>query len=212
MVEQHRLCAHHVADGDDRKFETPGHCVRRVGRGRTGRAHAGPEHVRTDDEIALGIDRPARAHHGFPPARLLRDGMNVGDVLVAGERMADQDCIAALGIELAIGLVGDLKWIQINARIEPQRLIFAEAHDRRMRIIRFPRALGGINHDAELGFDHVHLLDPSSRARPAPAMTAIVTGLDRPRGRAVNVFFALRALRTYQCGVAACFDNAKRPL
>ena len=31
-------------------------------------------------------------------------------------------------------------------------------------------------------------------------MTAIVTGLDRPRGGAVNVFFALCGLRSYQCG------------
>src|SRR6516225_497495 len=179
MVEQHGLRAHHVADGDDGKFETPRHAGCRVDRGRTGRAHAGAEHIRTDDEIALRVDRPAGADHSFPPARFLGDRMNVGDVLVAGKRMADQDCVAALGIELTIGLVGDLKWSEIDAGVEPQRLILAEAHHRRMRIIRFPRALGGINHDTELGFDHAQNDDP-----------ATVTGLDRPRGRTKPVTVA----------------------
>ena len=96
MVEQHRLRAHHVADGDDRKIEAPRLAGLRIGRGRPGRAHAAADHVRADDEIALGVDRLAGADHGLPPARLAGDRMHVGDMLVAGQRVADQDGVAAL--------------------------------------------------------------------------------------------------------------------
>ena len=68
MIEQHRLRAHHVAHGDDGKVEAPRHAGRRIGRGRTGRAHAAADDIRADDEIAFGIDRPAGTDHGLPPA------------------------------------------------------------------------------------------------------------------------------------------------
>ena len=95
MIEQHRLGAHHVAHGDDRKIEAPGHAGRRIGRGRPGTAHAAADHIGADDEIALGIDRPAGPDHGLPPAGLAGDRMIVDDMLVAGQRMADQHRVAA---------------------------------------------------------------------------------------------------------------------
>ena len=82
--------------------------------------------------------------------------MQVGDVLIAGERMADQHRVAALGIEPAIGLIGDLERREIDAGIETKRLVRAEAHDRRMRAVRFARPVGGIKCDADIGLDHVH--------------------------------------------------------
>ncbi len=81
--------------------------------------------------------------------------MDVGDVLVAGERMADQHRVAALGIERAVGLVGDLERREIDAGIEPERLVDAEADDQRMGMVRLARAVGGIKCDAEIGLDHV---------------------------------------------------------
>ena len=116
MVEQHGLRPHHVADGDDRKFQAPGLAGRRIGRGRAGRAHAGADHIRADHEIAFGVDRPAGADHGLPPARLLGDRMHVGDVLIAGERVADQHGIDARGVERAVGLVGDLERRRVRRR------------------------------------------------------------------------------------------------
>ena len=109
MVEQHRLRAHHVANGDDRKVEAPRHAGVGIGRRRPGGAHAAAEDIGADDEIALGVDRPAGADHGLPPAGLAGQRMGVGDVLIAGERMADQHGVAALGIERAVGLIGDLE-------------------------------------------------------------------------------------------------------
>jgi hypothetical protein len=75
MVDQHRLRAHHVADGDDRKVEAIGLAGRRIGRGRAGRAHAAAEHVGADDEEAVGVDRPAGADHRSPTSRLAGDGI-----------------------------------------------------------------------------------------------------------------------------------------
>ena len=60
-----------------------------------GRAHAAADHVRADDEIALGVDRLARPDHRLPPARLAGHRMHVGDVLVAGQRVADQHRVAS---------------------------------------------------------------------------------------------------------------------
>ena len=53
--------------------------------------------------------------------------MRVGDVLVAGQRMADQDRVRPVGVERAIGLVGDRERPEIDAAIEPQRRLDEEA-------------------------------------------------------------------------------------
>ena len=107
-------------------------------------------------KIALGIDRPAGADHGLPPAGLAGDRMLVDDVLIAGQRMADQNRIAAVGIERAVGLIGDLPRREIDAGVEPQRLARGKAHHRRMRHIRFAGAVGKIEHGADVG--HYYIL------------------------------------------------------
>ena len=80
-------------------------------------------------------------------------------MLITGEGMADQHRVAALRVERAIGLIGDLKGGEIDAGIEPQRLLPPEAHEQRAGIIRLVRAARGINFDAENGLRH---LDPNS--------------------------------------------------
>src|SRR5712664_1943154 len=59
--------------------------------------------------------------------------------------MADQNGVGTIGIEFAIGLVGDLKWRQINAAIEVQRLVHAEQRQQRTRMVRLMRALVGMD-------------------------------------------------------------------
>ena len=107
MVEQPRLRAHHVAHGDDGKIESVGPPGGRVDRARSGRAHAAADDVGAEHEIAVGVDRLAGADHGLPPAGLAGDGMDVGHVLVAGQRMADEHEIRLRGVECAVGLIGD---------------------------------------------------------------------------------------------------------
>ena len=195
MIEQHRLRAHHVADGDDGKVEAPGLAGRRIGRGRPGGAHAAADDVGADDEITVGVDRLAGPDHGLPPARLAGDRMVVDHVLVAGQRMADQDGVAALGIQRAVGLVGDLQWAEIDAGIEPQRLIHGKAHDQRMRIVRFARAVGEIERGAH--FCHKCFPDrrfPAWRLRPRGGQRGVI----RPLPAGVNVFFDFAANGTYQ--------------
>jgi len=44
--------------------------------------------------------------------------MDIGDVLVAGQRVENQDRIGAVGIEPAIGLIGDLERREVDTAIE----------------------------------------------------------------------------------------------
>ena len=76
-------------------------------------------------------------------------------MLIAGQRVADQHRVAALGIERAVSLVGDLEGREFDAGIEPERLVRTEADDERMGIVGFARAIGGIKCDAEIGLDHL---------------------------------------------------------
>ena len=98
--------------------------VARIDRGGPGRAHAAAEDVGADDEEAVGVDRLARARScvshqpGLPVT-----GCVAGDVLVAGQRVADQDGVGLGGVERAVGLVGDLEGAELLAAVEPQRLL-----------------------------------------------------------------------------------------
>src|ERR1700737_879196 len=59
--------------------------------------------------------------------------------------MADQNGVGTIGIEFAIGLVGDLEWRKIDAAIELQRLVHAEQRQQRTRMVRLMRALVGMD-------------------------------------------------------------------
>ena len=52
--------------------------------------------------------------------------------------------LRALGVERAVGLVGDLERRERDAGIELERLVGAEAHDQRMRVVRLAHAVGAI--------------------------------------------------------------------
>ena len=72
-------------------------------------------------------------------------------MLIAGQRMADQDGVGAVGVELAVGLVGDLERREIDAAIELQRLVHAELRDLRSRMVRLMGAILAM--DRGLGID-----------------------------------------------------------
>jgi hypothetical protein len=194
-VEQHGLGPHHVANGDDGKIEPEHFAGLRIGRGRSGRAHAGAHHVRADDEIALRVDRFARPDHALPPARLPGDGVHVGDVLVAGERMADQHRVGAIGIERPIGLIRDLERRERHAGVELERRVRTKAHDRRMRMLRFAQTKVALVFERGLG--HLVLGSPHRRPEGARSLSA-ERGLDSLGQASVNVYFVFRPAQAFR--------------
>ncbi len=121
MVDQRRLRTDHVADGHDREAQVPGLAGPGIGVERARRAQASAQHVAADDEVACRVQDLARADDALPPAGLAGDGIAVGDELVARQRMADQDGVRLLRVQLAIGLVGHPVRSEIDAAVEAQR-------------------------------------------------------------------------------------------
>ena len=156
-IDQHGLRAHHVGNGDDGEIQPPQFAGGRIGRGRPGRAHAAADHVAADDEVVVGVERPAGADHGVPPAGLAGDRVHIIDMLVAGQRMADQNGVGAVRIQFAIGLVGDLERRQIDAAIELQRLVHAELRELRTRMIRLMGPILGMDRRARYRLHVCHL-------------------------------------------------------
>ena len=140
MIDQHRLGAHHVGDRDERQVEAIGCAGRRIGRGRAGRAHAAADDIGADDEEAVGVDRLAGADHGLPPAVLAGDRIAIGDMLIAGQGVADEDRVGLGGVERAIGLIGDAQRREVDAGVHRQRAIGSEAQDEAVRRVGFAGA------------------------------------------------------------------------
>ena len=107
LIYEQRLRADHVADCHHRHAEPVKLACCRIGGSGPGCPKAAAEHIRADDEIAVRIDGLAGPDHYFPPAGLAGQRMGIGDMLVPGQRMADQNGIGFVGIERAIGLIGD---------------------------------------------------------------------------------------------------------
>src|SRR6516225_8206929 len=87
--------------------------------------------------------------------------MDVGDVLIAGESVTDQHRIAAFGVEFPVCLIRDLKGGELDARVEPQRLVHPKTDNERMGIIRLARAIGGVKYDTDIE----HNMTRSARRR-----------------------------------------------
>ena len=52
--------------------------------------------------------------------------MRSGDVLVARQRVAHQDDVGALGVDLTVGLEGDIEGAYLDPTVEPKRRIAPE--------------------------------------------------------------------------------------
>ena len=119
-IEQANMRTHHVADGDDRKAHAIGAAVGGRACG-AGRAHAAADDIRADNVEAIRIDRLARPDHPFPPAGLAGDRMGRGDILIAGQRMAQKDRVGPVRIQLAISLERHLDTRELASPIERER-------------------------------------------------------------------------------------------
>jgi hypothetical protein len=138
-------------------IQAPHLAGRGIDRGRPGRAHAATDDIGADDEVLARIERTARTNQCFPPTGLAGDGVHIGDMLVAGQRMADQDRVGAVRVELAIGLVGDLERRKIDPAVERQRLIGTEMRDERTRMIHLVRPFIGTDRGTGNRRDANHL-------------------------------------------------------
>ena len=119
-IKQLDLGANHVANGDDRKAHAIGLAIGRKAC-RPGRAHAAAKNIRADHEKAIGVHRQSGSDRTFPPAGLSGDRMAAGDILIHRQRMAQQDRVAAVRVQRAIGLISDLYAFELLPAIEQQR-------------------------------------------------------------------------------------------
>ena len=78
-------------------------------------------------------------------------------MLIAGQRMADQDGVGAIRIQFAIGLIADLERRQVDAAIELQRLLDAELRHQRRRMIGLMGAILGVDRRAGYRMHICHL-------------------------------------------------------
>ena len=76
--------------------------------------------------MSIGLPGP----HTFPPAGLAGQWMRAGDILVAGQRMAQQDRVRPVFGQRPVGLIGDLDTRQCALAIERQR----SGKDQRSRV------------------------------------------------------------------------------
>jgi hypothetical protein len=61
--------------------------------------------------------------------------MIVRNMLIAGQRMADQQRVGFIGVERAIGLIRNLERRQRDAAIEHQRLVRPKTHKEARRVL-----------------------------------------------------------------------------
>ena len=135
MVDQHRLRAHHVADGDDRQVEAVGLAGRRIGRGRAGRAEAAADDVgqmTKKRSVSMILPGPISTSHqpGLPVTGLVL-ATCWSPVSAWQTRMA----LDLSALSVAVGLVGDLEGRQHHAGVERKRLVGAEMQHRARRIV-----------------------------------------------------------------------------
>ena len=127
VVDHTHLRVHPVFHRDNRKIgaiDAPGVRVQVHG---PGRAKAGTEVVDADDEEAVGVQRLARADHVVPPAFALGlTFIDAGHMVRGVQCMADQHRVGLVGVELAVGLVGQGVAANRCAALQRQRLVEGE--------------------------------------------------------------------------------------
>ena len=74
-------------------------------------------------KIAVGVEGLARPDHGLPPARLAGHRVDAGRILVAGQRVAEQNGVAFVGVERAKSLIADRERRNAAAAVGDERLL-----------------------------------------------------------------------------------------
>ena len=105
--------------GKVRRIRMAGERVDAVG---AGSAAASAQDVGADDEIAVGIDEPARAHDDIPPSGRIRVVVP-GHVRVAADGVADQDGVVARLVQIPLSLVSNGDRRQFAAEFQFERSV-----------------------------------------------------------------------------------------
>jgi hypothetical protein len=106
MIDEPALRPDHVADGDNRKFQSVTAAGLRVDGKRSRGSFASADDVGTDHEKTIGIDGFARTDHEIPPPRsLVFSCMKSRYVRVSRKRVGDQHGVGAIPVQLAVGLI-----------------------------------------------------------------------------------------------------------
>ena len=106
VADQLALGPDHVGDGHDGKIETPVAPRGRIDGRRPAGAHAAADDVGADHEVAVRVDGLAGPHVMLPPAGLVLAQMIARHVGVPGQGVADEHGVGALGVQGAVGLIG----------------------------------------------------------------------------------------------------------
>ena len=91
-------------------------------------AHTATDHIGAQDEVAIGIDSLAWPHRQMPPPGLAGYWVGLGHVLVAGQRVAHQNHVRLVGVELAVGLISHGEGAELDAAVKVQRRIVSKDH------------------------------------------------------------------------------------
>ena len=123
VVAQQLLRAHHVANRDKGKRQAERPARGGIERERPARALAAAEDVGAEHEKPARVDRLAWADEIVPPTRLrIGQRMDAGAMMVAAERMADDDRVVPGGIEMAVRFIAQRELRQHLAALEDERL------------------------------------------------------------------------------------------
>jgi hypothetical protein len=122
IVEESSLDFHHVAHGNRGKIASVRFSGNGIDAAGPSGATATAEQVWADYEQAVRIDSVTGAHDNIPPTRIVLSIMP-SYVRVATNGMANQDCVIAHGVELAVGFVSDGYTREVPTLFQIQRLV-----------------------------------------------------------------------------------------
>src|ERR1700722_6257171 len=129
MMEKGMLAVDNIANGDFRKRGAVGFLVVRIAAPGPGRSVGGSDGIRTDDEIFVGIDCPARTNQ-LAPRALGRLAVRKDHVGPAGVAMQHEHHISLVRCKFTRSRESDLHGLQRATRLEDEvaNLLVAQRH------------------------------------------------------------------------------------
>ena len=119
-IDQQFLGPDHIPHGDDREGQVIALAGFGIDGGRAGRPVAGTDHIGTDDKIAIGIEKFARADDGIPPARLcVVCAQFAGQMGIAGPGVFYQDGVGCGCVEGPVGFVDEGDRREDSSAVQP---------------------------------------------------------------------------------------------